>query len=948
MSGSVDLFRNLIGGFYTTIETVEGESLQWVHASPRCNPYSLTDNPLRQALIGEDSVVKRGSNEDFFPSKYIPISVASKYDSFVSDEEWKTFVMGGSFADKVYPGIYAPNTFDINNIDFQITYDLLEAKLLTADSYTSYSTHTDNYDYLRYLHDYQNLKPTSMLHLPNIYYIVGPSDREKQKTQIKDFVYLENQLADGYCDIAPPPAGTLWDGTWFPYPPIRELQPDETGVITEDSPGLVEYKDLYHISRDYYQLYTETNISASTADYLNQNTSTLIFNVAAMERLLPLGHEYIEYTPYTMNLHIPYMAGGGLVNSIYYAGFSDVLLREIGRKFIGEREKQSSFRFMNETVKDVLGEYDYPVSQTETKESTLVGCDLLEILKNYSNSGIPENQAFGCHFLGEQSLSVRAAVDTAGHLRYLNKTAADAAIDALRGNFLADPLLNPVASPSLGDAATTIATGADQTAFELKDLWDLGRFSRPAEVFAWRIQKIDNETGEVQNIIIENRQPTGIEAANPGSGEAEYDPSGTVTTNTPEGPTLGGSPPEDWVYHDTQVEYGKNYTYSYYGYLTVPGLKYTYRDITISRVINPKELETMGIAHVDACIEFYDPYTGAAKASPAYDGIPHLLDFVGGTADSREPINTTYSTDAQEITRGDTEGIPYDRWADFAIELQPTFKLIEVPLGGKMLSLRDNPPRRVEVIPYQRKDSSQIIGFYAKMESFVATPYSTVYIPENIQIKTAYLGSNNLLPTENVPNEAVTKPRYVEVYRLSKEPSSMMDFDGALVATKDLKLEGQTEYPEVHGATDISSCCFYEEKISTNSKFYYTFRFVSELGMPGSFTPVQVAELIDDGGYKYAKFSVINKQDLSDDITYDSPITPFRKLIKFVPHLHHLNLNDENVDYEEPAHTQLSNFVVGDEARESLWDKVFKIRLTSKKTGKKIDLNVTYKLKEES
>ena len=53
-----------------------------------------------------------------------------------------------------------------------------------------------------------------------------------------------------------------------------------------------------------------------------------------------------------------------------------------------------------------------------------------------------------------------------------------------------------------------------------------------------------------------------------------------------------------------------------------------------------------------------------------------------------------------------------------------------------------------------------------------------------------------------------------------------------------------------------------------------------------------------------------------------------------------------DIDYSQEAQTQLENLRIGD-AEELIWDKTFKLRLTSKKTGKKIDLNITYKLNSE-
>ena len=54
-------------------------------------------------------------------------------------------------------------------------------------------------------------------------------------------------------------------------------------------------------------------------------------------------------------------------------------------------------------------------------------------------------------------------------------------------------------------------------------------------------------------------------------------------------------------------------------------------------------------------------------------------------------------------------------------------------------------------------------------------------------------------------------------------------------------------------------------------------------------------------------------------------------------------MDDSEVDYSKSAFSQLEKIKIG-MAEHNLWNKAFKIRLTSKKTGKKIDLNITYKM----
>ena len=62
--------------------------------------------------------------------------------------------------------------------------------------------------------------------------------------------------------------------------------------------------------------------------------------------------------------------------------------------------------------------------------------------------------------------------------------------------------------------------------------------------------------------------------------------------------------------------------------------------------------------------------------------------------------------------------------------------------------------------------------------------------------------------------------------------------------------------------------------------------------------------------------------------------------------MNQIQLITTDVDYSQEATEQIGNVQVGD-VEELIWDKTFKIRLTSKKTGRKIDLNITYNLNSD-
>jgi len=289
--------------------------------------------------------------------------------------------------------------------------------------------------------------------------------------------------------------------------------------------------------------------------------------------------------------------------------------------------------------------------------------------------------------------------------------------------------------------------------------------------------------------------------------------------------------------------------------------------------------------------------------------------------------------------------------ADFHFEIEPTLKLIQVPIVSKYFTVLDNPPVACDIVPYQRKDNSQIIGFQINRETFPINKnntkifnnksnfglYPTPISPEEQQLKTTYLNSNNMLPNEIVTKPSISPPDRVDVYRLSEMPTSLNDFNNNVVFSVGLQYEDDI-YQNY-------SNCFYEESIATNQKFYYLFKFVNENGMPGYVSPIQVVELVDDGGYKYAKFDVLFEEQL-EIANPQQPSYDFKKLIQIVPSIRHTEINEQGLDQNMDPHQLINDdeIQVG-YASDPIWNKKFKFRLTSKKTGRKVDFNITYKLR---
>jgi len=182
---------------------------------------------------------------------------------------------------------------------------------------------------------------------------------------------------------------------------------------------------------------------------------------------------------------------------------------------------------------------------------------------------------------------------------------------------------------------------------------------------------------------------------------------------------------------------------------------------------------------------------------------------------------------------------------------------------------------------------------------------------------------------------------------MSSKPTALSNFNTKLYKTIDLRIK--------NSKSSYSKTIFYD-RVKTNQKYYYLFRAVNEVGIPGLVSQIYEATLVNDGGYNYAVFNTLSKEELDEKI-FTNPIKKFKKLFQLQPNMSQISMNLENVDYTQEAYTQIGNITIGsadnllfsgiNEGSTEATGKTFKVRLTSKKTGKKIDLNITYNLKSE-
>ena len=95
-------------------------------------------------------------------------------------------------------------------------------------------------------------------------------------------------------------------------------------------------------------------------------------------------------------------------------------------------------------------------------------------------------------------------------------------------------------------------------------------------------------------------------------------------------------------------------------------------------------------------------------------------------------------------------------------------------------------------------------------------------------------------------------------------------------------------------------------------------------------------EIIDEGGFIYQSF----KPYYFSETTKRKPEKSFRRDLKILPAVGQVIINEDKSKIKDTA-KGIKNVVLGIK-KESLWGKTFKFRITSKHSGKKIDVNVKF------
>jgi hypothetical protein len=274
-----------------------------------------------------------------------------------------------------------------------------------------------------------------------------------------------------------------------------------------------------------------------------------------------------------------------------------------------------------------------------------------------------------------------------------------------------------------------------------------------------------------------------------------------------------------------------------------------------------------------------------------------------------------------------------NKFATVKVTQYPSVRIVEVSYFEYITQVVDNPPvfPEVEFVPYKGINNKVSFLLRANTGEYVTDPILIEQTDKQSfdQIRLA----NDLEETDPIRFKTDDHSGVFQVFRLDRKPDKYQDFAGSLMAAVETDVSKIT----LQSATSAT----YIDSIEPNKKYYYTFRVVDVHGHISNPSPIYQIEMIDQEGMIYPLLEVIDVDQPPSKKTTKS----FRKYIKITPSLPQELLNESKSAIQDADSAKKVGDIYLGIRDQSTWDKQFKIRLISKSTGRKIDFNIDFNVK---
>jgi len=271
----------------------------------------------------------------------------------------------------------------------------------------------------------------------------------------------------------------------------------------------------------------------------------------------------------------------------------------------------------------------------------------------------------------------------------------------------------------------------------------------------------------------------------------------------------------------------------------------------------------------------------------------------------------------------------------FSVENTPIGLLIEIPVYSRLKAVGLPPPPPPQVFFGTRQDSEKKI--FIKM-----IPSIGEYYYEPIVINQEDEQNNSMIKAMRTGNENKPLYRYYDgfigytLYRLDHAPKNYESF----------------EYSEHYEVTrpGIQKNVTFRDSVEKNKKYYYMVQAHNRYGLKSFPSTIYEVELVQSG----EDSKIVQKEYQFPTRSVYAKTIKMRSLLQVIPSgqqtvldplVDAMNLDTDIIETNSYG-DYLDRVRLGN-VEERVWGRNFKIRLTSKDTGRKIDLNVKFDIKKK-
>jgi hypothetical protein len=258
---------------------------------------------------------------------------------------------------------------------------------------------------------------------------------------------------------------------------------------------------------------------------------------------------------------------------------------------------------------------------------------------------------------------------------------------------------------------------------------------------------------------------------------------------------------------------------------------------------------------------------------------------------------------------------------------KPSMNFAEIPYYTSEGSILDSPPLfpNINVVTY--KGISNQLSFFMNSGQGSLEDTPVIFSESEAKFLQDYRRSrklNDFQPILYTTDETENLGTSFEIRRLVRAPESMEDFNAAKIVRISNSISTGDKTPSAA----------YKDTIKNNTKYYYMFRVYDRRNTVSNPTSVYEIEIVENSGIIYPLIKLYDFPSQKSETAKG-----FKRLFNVVPRLSQVLPDPELSSYSGLSLGKTS--ILGRE-NERLFGKQFKIRLTSKKTGKSVDLNLDF------